>query len=191
MGDFSPGESLNEKELMKHYRIGRTPLREILLDFQREGFIKLVPNRGTFVSPMDINDFKYLSEMRLPLERLAVDLAIDRITDPQLEKLRQILLKVKELGANEKENYEELIKYESKFHNIIYEATQNPLLMDTLHRLQAISIRFWTYITFGKKELSDQFFDHNELLESIINKDKDRATKITERHMNYFKNIII
>ena len=73
--DLAPGQILNEKELMEHYTIGRTPLRDILNELQRDGLIKRFPRSGTIVAPMDIHLFKEAIEVRMVLEGHAVQLA--------------------------------------------------------------------------------------------------------------------
>jgi DNA-binding GntR family transcriptional regulator len=49
MQQLKPGEVLNEKQLMAQYVIGRTPLREIFTELQREGLIQRFPRSGTIV----------------------------------------------------------------------------------------------------------------------------------------------
>ena len=44
---LAPGEQLKDKELMEHYAIGRTPLREGFLELQNAGLIKRLPRSGT------------------------------------------------------------------------------------------------------------------------------------------------
>ena len=56
--DLRPGELLNEKNLMKEYQIGRSPLREILIELQRDGLIQRFPRSGTLVTPIDLHLFK-------------------------------------------------------------------------------------------------------------------------------------
>ena len=50
--ELPPGELLKESDLMEHYGIGRTPLREIIIELQRQGLIRRVPRTGTWVAPM-------------------------------------------------------------------------------------------------------------------------------------------
>jgi len=45
--DFQSGQQLYEKELMQEYGIGRTPLREIFQELQRNGLIEIIPKLGT------------------------------------------------------------------------------------------------------------------------------------------------
>ena len=105
--DLPPGELLNEKSLMKEYQIGRSPLREIFIELQRDGLIQRFPRSGTFVTPIDLHLFKQIIEIRVNLEGLAGALAAERITEAELDVLKQILHKVKDLEGDD-EDHEKL-----------------------------------------------------------------------------------
>ena len=72
--DLPPGELLKEKELMTYYGIGRSPLRDIFIELQREGLIRRIPRAGTWVAPLDMNFVKQIAEVRIALEGLAGEL---------------------------------------------------------------------------------------------------------------------
>lgn len=181
--DLAPGEPLYEKELMEKYEIGRTPLREVLLDLKRARFVQMIPNRGTFVSPMDINEIKSVMEMRVPLETLAGRLAVDRITAKEIESLESILSSAKKLEYKDGDDYSQLLLFESNFHNEIYKATHNDLLNETLHQIQTISLRFWMYVTNGGEDIYPHFEDLRALLDAIKKKDKPSVVKIIKAHI--------
>ena len=111
--ELKPMESLNDKILMDHYDIGRTPLREVMLQLQRDGLIQRFSRSGTVVSPVDIHIYKQTIEIRMVLEGLAGELAAERISEEQLEALRQILKQVRELG--EKDHVSTIIVYPEHF----------------------------------------------------------------------------
>ncbi|UCH41503.1 MAG: GntR family transcriptional regulator, partial [Gammaproteobacteria bacterium] len=50
--ELEPGEALDEASLSEHYRISRTPLREILRGLAGEGCVEIINNRGAYVSSM-------------------------------------------------------------------------------------------------------------------------------------------
>lgn len=190
--DLRPGELLNEKELMKEYQIGRSPLREILIELQRDGLIQRFPRSGTFVTPIDLHFFKQIIEIRINLEGLAGLLAAERITEGQLETLKQILCQAKELEGDD-EDYEKLkilTQCEFDFHNTLYEATHNKKLRDILYELHGISARFWYYWIFKRQELLDQFNDAKELLNALEKRDSKRSEEIMRNHVQNFVNKI-
>lgn len=59
---------------MAQYNIGRTPLREIFTELQREELIQRFPRSGTIVAPMDFNQLKEATEIRIPLEGVVGEL---------------------------------------------------------------------------------------------------------------------
>jgi len=181
--DLKPMEPLNEKALMGHYGLGRTPMREILLQLQRDGLIQRFSRSGTIVSPVDIHIYKQNIEIRTVIEGLAGELAAKNITAGQQEALEQILKRVTALEEQESENLKELMQYEFDFHNLIYEATHNPKLISILHELHGVSARFWHYQIFSKQELIDQFIDHREVLDALKKRDGRRAGETLKNHI--------
>ena len=181
--ELKPMEPLNEKALMDHYGLGRTPMREVLLQLQRDGLIQRFSRSGTVVSPVDIHIYKHNIEIRTVLEGLAGELAAARITAAELEVLGEILKRVSELEEQEHENLKELMQCEFDFHTLIYEATHNPKLIDILHELQGVSARFWHYQIFSKQELLDQFIDHREVVDAFRKRDGQRAGETLKNHI--------
>ena len=181
--DLKPMEPLNEKALMDHYGLGRTPMREVLLDLQRDGLIQRFSRSGTIVSPVDIHIYKQNIEIRTVLEGLAGELAAKNITVGQLKALEQILKRVNALEEQESENLKELMQCEFDFHNLIYEATHNPKLINILHELHGVSARFWHYQIFSKQELLDQYIDHREVLDALKKRDGRRAGETLKNHI--------
>ena len=177
-----PGELLKEKELMQRYGIGRTPLREIILELQRQGLIQRVPRSGTWVAPLDLNFVKQIAEVRQPLEKLAGELAAQRISEKQLEHLGDILKRAETLLTGEKANLQQLIQYESRFHHLIYSATGNPKLEELLVEFQSISSRLWHNLFFTKKQLRKMFEDHKAILEKLEIRDGEACGQLMQRH---------
>ncbi len=50
---FAPGSSLDEAKVVRELGISRTPLREAVVRLAGEGLIRLLPNRGVRVAPME------------------------------------------------------------------------------------------------------------------------------------------
>ena len=88
--NYKCGDKLNELTLAKELKISRTPIREALKQLELEGLVESIPNKGVYVkgfSPRDIDD---MLEIRLVLEGLSIQLAIDRISEAELEKIKEI-----------------------------------------------------------------------------------------------------
>jgi len=180
---LKPMESLNEKALMDHYGLGRTPMREVLLQLQRDGLIQRFSRSGTIVAPVDIHIYKQNIEVRTALEGLAGELAAKNIAPAQLDALEQILERVAALEKQNSEKLQELMQCEFDFHNLVYEATHNSKLIDILHELHGVSARFWHYQIFSKPELLEQFVDHRNVLDALKMRDGRRAAETLKGHI--------
>ena len=71
-GQCAPGEHLREVEIADRYDVSRGPVREALLQLEREGLVLLRRNRGAVVARLSRADLEEVYSLRLALERLAV-----------------------------------------------------------------------------------------------------------------------
>jgi DNA-binding GntR family transcriptional regulator len=188
--DLPPGELLKEKELMKHYRIGRTPLREILIELQRQGLIRRVPRSGTWVAPLDMAFVQQIAEVRLALEKLAGELAAQRISDDELSLLERILEKAEADQSLPDTDLQRLMEYESRFHHHVYAATRNRKLAELLLEFQSISARLWHNLFFTREHLQKMFADQREILDALKRRDAESCGELLVRHTQaYFGRI--
>jgi GntR family transcriptional regulator, rspAB operon transcriptional repressor len=81
---FQPGEAINEKVLARKYKGSRTPLRESVMRLQQESLLRLVPNKGYFVSHLTIHELNEMYEYRAELEGFTAELAARRWSDQSL-----------------------------------------------------------------------------------------------------------
>lgn len=187
---LAPGEQLKDKEIMEHYGIGRTPLREVFLELQNEGLIKRVPRSGTWVAPMDLHFLKQVTEIRVGLESIAGEYAAERITNEQLAELELILDKVSAIETHDNSNHEELLTYESAFHDVIYASTGNPQLEKLLHNYQSVGARFWHYLVFSREQMAEQFESHRQMFDALKKGDKNVCRAICDAHIRQYIGVI-
>ena len=91
-GTFSPGERLMEIQMADEMGVSRTPVREAIRKLELEGFVVMIPRRGTYVADISIRDINEIYEIRACLDELAAGLAAERITDEELETLNRLLV---------------------------------------------------------------------------------------------------
>ena len=89
-GILEPGERLMEVQLAEELGISRTPVREAIRKLEQEGYVIMMPRRGTYVSDISTNDVKEIFEIRSALESLATGLAARRIEPDELETLQNL-----------------------------------------------------------------------------------------------------
>jgi DNA-binding GntR family transcriptional regulator len=189
---LGPRDQVDEEWLAKKLSIGRTPIREALFRLNAENLVEAVRGRGFFVCDITLHSIKDLFETMLILERSAVALAAKRIRPNQIEDLQQINDGLGE--AWDKENYLRVTLLNSKFHSIIYQATDNSFLISYLGNLQLQSQRL-AYMCFSKDMTSYDIASHAQLAikdhQSLIDLFKQGAdvdaVKVISEHVKLFQ----
>jgi len=180
LGDYKPGQILKEKELIKEFNIGRTPLRELLIRLDAEGLVKIVPYSGVYISSVEFQELVDVMEVRRPLVRIAGRLAAERATKDEIEKMKNLLDKFKDdLDGKE------LIKLDSKFHDLVNMATHNQVLYEILQALRDRVLRLWI-LPKDKSFVYSFKEDFQKLISAIEKKDKELAANILASHTESF-----
>lgn len=86
-GEIPPGARVPERDLCLTLGISRTPLREALKVLAAEGYVVLLPNRGARAAKLTQKDVQDLFEVCESLEAAAGELACQRITDEQVQRI--------------------------------------------------------------------------------------------------------
>jgi DNA-binding GntR family transcriptional regulator len=183
---IQPGKRLNEKDLMDAYDIGRTPLREIFLQLREEGLIEIIPKVGTHVTRVEIQEIRNVIEVRRWMEQLVGRLAAERITTEQLSELKGIIDAVDRLALDDRAEVDALNRYDFRFHNILYQATDNRVLQEVLPRLTSKMARFWYYIGFQVTEFLNHFDDLRILLQALEKRDAAGVQRALDIHLDHF-----
>ena len=179
--DYQAGQKLNEVALSKELNISRTPIREALKQLELEGLVKSIPNKGVYVlgfSPRDIDD---MLEIRVVLEGLAIQLAIDRISDVELDKIKEIydLMEFYAL-KNDQDKFNEI---NINFHEAIYRGTQSQYFEQLLS-----DINYYIHVTSRHSirqpdRLIPAAQEHKEIYEAIEQRDKELAKEKIQKHI--------
>jgi GntR family transcriptional repressor for pyruvate dehydrogenase complex len=143
-GMFKPGEKLPpERELMLRYAVGRNTVREAVRGLVALGMLDVKAGSGTTVSradgrtalahtmaerPMDEAALEDLVEFRLLLEGQAAQLAAERATPEDLERIREQLAAYQNAVRQNEAVYE----HDVAFHRAVSEATHNRLFLDVI-----------------------------------------------------------
>ena len=78
-GELEPGERLMEIALANKLGVSRTPIREAIRKLELEGLVVMIPRKGAEVARITEKDLRDVLEVRTSLEKLAIELACDRI----------------------------------------------------------------------------------------------------------------
>ena len=176
-----PGESVTEMKLSRELGVSRTPVREALQRLDREGLIKLVPNKGAVVLGISEKDLIDIYKIRMRLEGLATSIAAEK-RDPEF--CRELCDNVELTGFYmEKGDIEKVKNLDSQFHDIIYRSCESRMLGKTLSELHRYiaSYRKLSLAVDGRIERS--LSEHREIYDAIVRGDAAAADALTSEHV--------
>jgi DNA-binding GntR family transcriptional regulator len=187
--ELAPGTVLREDELTQRVGVGRTPIREAVQRLHRDGFVTVIPRRGTLVSEINITDLAAIYEVRARLESWAARLAAERAGAADHAEARQLL---GELGAlSESGGYEALLALDRRIHRFAYRCAKNAFLAETLDQYHNLSLRILNVAMkrFPKltPRLDDVVRDQRRLLEAILEGDGAAAERAAVEHVTTFE----
>ena len=186
-GEYPPGMGLSEKDLCREFNVSRTPLREAFAKLEGMKLVTIIPRFGTNVSPIDINEIRCAFEIKIKLESLAVELAVERINSEQLSALDEVIQKVAQLKEDDDQHrHHRLIELEMQFHLIILQAAQNPILEEFLVNLHYRCARLWSSAlsqVVPNEEILDQM---KNIYQALAGGDAKSAGLHMEQHIHYF-----
>ncbi len=134
-GDFELGSRIREDALAEEISISRTPVREAINRLVADGIIIKKAQRGLYLIDPDPEQIKDNIDIRISLEKLAVEKCIERSTDDDIEEISNSLKSFK--NALTRKDYDACNELDSDFHALIAQTSRNVRLMTLLNDLSA------------------------------------------------------
>ncbi|NLK72569.1 MAG: GntR family transcriptional regulator [Clostridiales bacterium] len=188
-GTLKPGERLMEMDLAEKLGVSRTPIREAIRKLELEGLVVMEARKGAYVADVSVKETVEILEVRSVLEGLAASLAAKRITEEELERLYKISQDFNE--AVKVNDMKKMIENDTRFHNLIFEATRNKKLIQIVNSLQELVIRFRTTYFSEYKRGKEMPAEHNLIYKALKNGDAVTAQKHAEHHVDMLKEVIL
>jgi DNA-binding GntR family transcriptional regulator len=180
-GKLKPGERLMESQLAEDLGVSRTPVREAIRKLELEGYVIMMPRRGTYVANLSIRDVNEVFEIRTSLDSLASGLAAERITDEELERLQRLLVAIG--GYIEENDMDKIVECDTEFHDLLYQASRNSRLVGIIFNLREQLTRFRSTSMAFPGRLKATLEEHRRIVEAIAQGDGAEARAAAEYHM--------
>jgi DNA-binding GntR family transcriptional regulator len=187
---FQPGESLNEKDLASRYKGSRTPVREAAVRLQNERLLRIVTNRGYFVTQITLQVLNDIYEFRCAVECEAAQLAALKGGTPEiLRKLSELSLVT--CRADDRQSCVRFIEADTAFHATVARLSRNQMLVQAVNeaRSQMERIMFAAIDIDYYGEAPSR--EHREILKAIQDRDAARARQRMYEHIVQSKDKVL
>ncbi|PJG85214.1 GntR family transcriptional regulator [Conservatibacter flavescens] len=178
--ELKPGDKVSETELGTLLGISRTPIREALIDLEKSGAVKVVSQKGTFISFIDPFLIEEARFLRLTLEKEVASLLCEEQYHKDLYLLEDNL-KLQEFYL-QNENYEKFLELDNEFHHLFFRLTNKENIYALMRGLNIHFDRARICI-FKNKPSFTTLEEHKDILAAIRKQDKESVKACIEKHL--------
>ncbi len=179
---YTPGEFLNEAQLMREVGVSRTPIREALNKLEQERLVRIVPKKGVMVSELTLREINEIYQVRLMLEPQVVRLWGNLIPVEELEHCRMRLMNYSpEMSMLERSGLEDSL------HRLIIDYCPNSYIHDWSDYLycQNQRVRIFTGRIGQRMELNN--VGYLKILDKLLLGDCSGAAELLNEHLEESK----
>ena len=180
-GELLPSQPLSEHQLATTLQLGRTPVREAIKRLAKEGLVRSVPNRGTFIAELSAHDIMEIYQVRGRLESLAARIAATQMSAADIQALEQEILLTDALAAEGRVG--DIFQSDIRLHKRIIVATQNSRITAILAMLDDQMYRVRAILPRSPEWLEAAQHDHHAIVACIKARDGQGAEQAMEHHL--------
>ncbi|MGG5821879.1 GntR family transcriptional regulator [Falsiroseomonas sp. HW251] len=185
LGRLAPGRKLGLDGLREIYGVGVGTLREALNRLASEGLVVAEGQRGFAVAPVSSEDFAEVADLRLLLEKHAIELSFaagdldweGRVVGAH----HRLAVLERRLLAGENADAALWKRYDREFHKALIDACGSAVLLETYAAAYDRYLRYqMVAVVFRGAVAADQ---HAALLDCALARDADRACQVLDAHV--------
>lgn len=180
-GDYAPNQRLVEADLSSTFSVSRATVRIALLELENERLVERIPNKGSRVRAISLDEAIEILEVRICVEGLCAARAATAISDDGIAEFRN-------LRANLAESVAEgnLVEY-SRLNRLldlrILELSGHAVGSRVVKRLYAQSLRHQFGLSFRPQRAKVSVLEHIAIIDAIIDRNPDAARDAVRAHL--------
>jgi DNA-binding GntR family transcriptional regulator len=180
-GEYAPNQRLIEADLSTTFGASRSSIRTALFELASDGLIDRLPNRGSRVRAVSLDEAVEILEVRIGIEGLCAAKAAELITDEQIGEFQ--VLRADILASVDSGDLSEYSRLNQHLDQRVRDISGHRTAVGIIERLRAQSVRhqFRLSYQFGRAKVSAP--EHADIIDAIIARDPDRAVEMTKRHL--------
>ena len=177
-----------EIQLSNRLGVSRTPIREAIRMLEQEGLAVTIPRKGAQVAKMTEKDMEDVLQIREALDELAASIACEQISKEELAELRDTMLEFEESTTTG--DVQRIAEADVRFHDIIYQATGNPRLVNILNNLREQMYRYRVEYLKDEKSYPVLVQEHRQIIEGLAARNKEMVSAAMQMHVRNQVNAI-
>ncbi|MGI9150368.1 MAG: GntR family transcriptional regulator [Limnohabitans sp.] len=187
MGRFEPGQKLKLDELQDTYGFSSSPLREAMSRLSQEGLIRSDERRGFRVSEINRQDLADITQMRLHLDVLALERAIQLGDDAWEAQIVSAHYRLDKLEKNLSDGPVHLddawVRAHKEFHMSLIAACESERLLSWCASLFDQAERYRQFSSKHRKTSRRKHVEHKRIVDAVLGRDAATACALLADHI--------
>lgn len=188
--NLKPGEAIGEIELSKILNVSRTPLREAIVQLIEEKLIEVFPQKGSFVSKIDLRIVEEAIFVRETCESRILELACDKPDKESLIKNLERNIEYQKVILNFDGDLYEFFKLDNEFHYMLFKDFNKKNSWKAIKRLSTHYDRLRLLDALERINLEVTLNQHKEIVEIIKKGDKEKINSLIDKHLLNYKDVM-
>lgn len=183
---LEPGQRISENQMAQEYGVSRSVIRTVFTRLQQLKFIEIFPQRGTYVSLIDLNHIADLLMLRTAVEKEIIYEMFVFLKKENRTALVQALeenLAEEEKCRNESDYSGRFPKLDSIFHKTMIDSVNRYALVELLSDDMLHIARWRNFDVAFDKRIPQLIAEHRAIIEAIKNEDMLLAQEKMADHL--------
>jgi len=172
-----------ENQLAREIGVSRTPIREALRSLEQDGYVKIIPQKGAFVSEISLEDLKEIYDIRKLLEPFAALSAVNRIPEEEIDEMERGWKALKKAALAGEVDLTRVSEMDLLLHLTITKYATNKRIGAIISTYHAQIKRFQKLSAQSLSNIHETIGQHIEILEKLRDRDARGLSSLLYEHI--------
>ena len=188
-GKLKPGERIIQEQIAQELGVSRQPVQQALLLLKNQGVLRDAAGRGLIVAQLDPGHVRNMYDIRAVIEGLAFRKAAENNPE-RAKKLGPALIQIGRKGVKSG-SVAAMIAADMKFHDFIYELSENPLIAPLMDVQWTNTQRVMGEVLMRDETPRDIWDQHEAMLAAVMAGDGAKAETLARQHITQAADFMI
>ena len=192
--DLEPGRYISENQMAKEYNVSRSVIRTVFARLSQIGLIEIYPQRGTYISTMDLDFISDILVLRTAVEKEVLYEMFKKLGETErlnlVEKLENNL-KEQELCRDEKDYCGKFPELDARFHKIMIDSVGRYALLQVLEDIMFHISRWRSFDVAFDQRVGELIDEHRAIVEGIKIGNLELAQQKMAEHLDTITGIAV
>lgn len=172
---------MSEQEVSEEYRVSRTPIREVFMYLLQDELVEIYPQRGTYVSLINLKHLEEGRFVRELLEKAVIREAAGCLSKDDLFRL-ETNLAAQQISCRDKD-FLRMLALDDDFHATIFRACEKDRTWSAINQLNHDFFRARVLRLSHDFKWDRIVEQHHTIFRALKKGDKDLAEQVISEHL--------